>query len=455
MIAAPSTGEAALGDRTLKEGASHSDVKELQDILKGKGYFTYHTSTGYFGSITKEALIRFQADANLPKTGIADEATIQALLGGSVKASNAAPAESASSSQLFKIGSRGAGVKDLQNRLKAAGYLNSVADGIYGSLTEQAVRSFQQANGLQVDGIAGPATLSALNHGLSRSTASAAPSKPKEESSAGSSILRINSKGQAVTQLQNELKRLGYHTSAVDGEYGSLTAQAVRSFQQANGLAVDGIAGPATLAALKNGKAASQPAPAAPTKENGANASPSSNSGLLEKEAKGQEVTKLQSDLKRLGFFPATATGFYGDITKQAVTSFQRAYGLAADGIAGPATLNKLNALVAGIDKAAVQTPSFNVMNLIADASQHIGVPYVWGGTTPNGFDCSGFIQYMFKKQNIQLPRTADQMWNAGKTVSKPQVGDIVFYNTNGNGVSHAGIYIGNNKFIQAGTSTG
>src|SRR5690606_4904057 len=84
-----------------------------------------------------------------------------------------------------------------------------------------------------------------------------------------------------------------------------------------------------------------------------------------------------------------------------------------------------------------------------------IGVPYVWGGTTPKGFDCSGFIQYVFKKQNVNLPRTVSQMWNAGKTVSKPQVGDIVFYETYKKGPSHAGIYIGNNKFIQAGTSTG
>ena len=92
LFAAPAIGEAALGDRTLNEGMSHNDVKELQDVLKGKGYFTYHTSTGYFGSITKDALIRFQRDNNLPATGVADAATVRALKSQQTKASTSSNA---------------------------------------------------------------------------------------------------------------------------------------------------------------------------------------------------------------------------------------------------------------------------------------------------------------------------------------------------------------------------
>ena len=94
---------------------------------------------------------------------------------------------------------------------------------------------------------------------------------------------------------------------------------------------------------------------------------------------------------------------------------------------------------------------------IIATAKQYIGVPYVWGGSTPSGFDCSGFVQYVFAKHGITLPRTSAQQYTAGTWVSKSnlQPGDLVFYNTSGSGVSHLGIYIGNGQFIHASSSKG
>lgn len=375
MFVAPAIGEAALGDRTLSEGMSHNDVKELQDVLKGKGYFTYHTSTGYFGSITKDAVIRFQQANNLPATGIADAATVSKLKTQAPKTSTATNTSGQLNvNQLLRNGSRGAQVTLLQNKLKAAGYHTSSVDGIYGPLTAQAVRRFQQAKGLLVDGIAGKQTLTALNL-FTDGTAAPAPSKP------------------APTPTPP----------------------------------------PA-------------PAPSQP-------AQPTST--LLKLESRGQAVTQLQNDLKRLGFFAASATGYYGTITDQAVRNFQKRYGLAVDGIAGPATIGKIAEVLSGKDDSVVNDSSFNVMNVVADASDLLGIRYVWGGNSPQqGFDCSGFVVYVYNKSNVQLPRTVAQMWNSLKSVSSPQVGDLVFYDTTG-GPSHVGIYIGNNKFIQAGTSTG
>lgn len=95
--------------------------------------------------------------------------------------------------------------------------------------------------------------------------------------------------------------------------------------------------------------------------------------------------------------------------------------------------------------------------SLVSTAKSYIGVPYSYGGTTTSGFDCSGFIQYVFKKEGKSLPRTTGQQYNMGKTVAKSalQTGDLVFFNTSGRGVSHAGIYIGANNFIHASTSKG
>ena len=94
---------------------------------------------------------------------------------------------------------------------------------------------------------------------------------------------------------------------------------------------------------------------------------------------------------------------------------------------------------------------------IIATAKKYIGVPYLWGGTTPSGFDCSGFVQYVFKAHGISLPRVSRDQYTAGYAVSKSNLkpGDLVFFNTSGSGVSHLGIYLGNNQFIHASTSKG
>lgn len=96
---------------------------------------------------------------------------------------------------------------------------------------------------------------------------------------------------------------------------------------------------------------------------------------------------------------------------------------------------------------------------LLSTGEKYLGVPYVWGGSSPYGFDCSGFTQYVFAKCGLQINRTAASQLSNGVIIAKEdlQCGDLVFFsNTGGRGfASHVGMYIGNGMFIHSGSSTG
>ncbi|KMM36966.1 peptidoglycan-binding protein [Guptibacillus hwajinpoensis] len=274
LLFAPSVSEAALGDRTLYNGMSNSDVTELQNVLDDKGYFDYHRATGYFGTVT-----------------------------------------------------------------------------------EDGVRDFQRSAGISVDGVVGPQTVSAL-------TGSKSSSSKSSSYSSNSGTVRYGDRGQTVKNLQSQLKSKGYYSYSVDGVFGSITKQAVRNFQSANGLSVDGVAGPNTFGALSGAASASK-------------------------------------------------------------------------------------------SSSSVKSASTSNSSLVSIAKQYIGVPYVWAGTTPSGFDCSGFLQYVYNKAGESIPRTVASIWNATDSVSSPSVGDLVFFETYKAGPSHAGIYIGNGQFIHSSSSYG
>lgn len=90
----------------------------------------------------------------------------------------------------------------------------------------------------------------------------------------------------------------------------------------------------------------------------------------------------------------------------------------------------------------------------VAVAMQQLGTPYVFGGSTPAGFDCSGFIHYVYSKAGLNFGRTSSAgMYQASTEVTNPAFGDLVFFaNTYTSGISHTGIFIGNNSFIHAGS---
>jgi cell wall-associated NlpC family hydrolase len=109
-------------------------------------------------------------------------------------------------------------------------------------------------------------------------------------------------------------------------------------------------------------------------------------------------------------------------------------------------------------NSASESTPSVEAPNIsnsatasavIAYAKQFLGVPYVWGGTTPSGFDCSGFTSYVYRSVGINLPRVSRDQQNVGTRISPSQVqpGDLVF---RGSPAYHVGIYIGGGQYIHA-----
>lgn len=90
---------------------------------------------------------------------------------------------------------------------------------------------------------------------------------------------------------------------------------------------------------------------------------------------------------------------------------------------------------------------------ILGFAAQFLGTPYVWGGTSPSpGFDCSGYVQYVYRNAGISLSRTSEQQINNGVSVSRSDLhpGDLVFFHTYSSGASHVGIYVGNNTMINS-----
>ncbi|WP_246941880.1 peptidoglycan-binding protein [Bacillus pinisoli] len=268
--------------------------------------------------------------------------------------------------------------------------------------------------------------------------------------------LRYGHKGLSVKALQLELKALQFYTDKVDGIYGPATQAAIKEFQFVHHIKVDGVAGPTTLRRLYFSKEAKTYQQFTASK-------------LLEGD-QGTQVIQVQEKLKKLGYYAYTVDGVFGPLTKDAITRYQQKNGFKTDGVAGPDTLKHLFANQNVLGKTIVskklkvegkkivtkkvknETAHSVDASIMGMATQLVGTPYKWGGTSPNGFDCSGFLQYVFAKKGVNIPRTVSDIWNFAVTVGKPSVGDVVFFQTYKKGPSHAGIYLGDGKFIHSGS---
>lgn len=270
----------------------------------------------------------------------------------------------------LKNGSSGSAVKSLQSRLKELGYYTGSVDGDFGDQTESAVRAFQRASGLTVDGKAGTQTLTKLNSSTAPTAAPKATAKPTAKATAKATArptarptqratarptntprptasptprptatpdlshdiyLRDGSSSKDVKRLQERLISLGWLVGEANTEFGGATEAAVIAFQKkTSGLWDDGVAGPDTLRALYSENAARSSSPVASV-------------GIkLELGDEGDAVRALQKRLRALGYMNDSADGTYGEKTRAAVIAFQSSMGLHVDGIAGTSTLTVL-----------------------------------------------------------------------------------------------------------------
>jgi peptidoglycan hydrolase-like protein with peptidoglycan-binding domain len=234
-------------DPVLVEGSQGTSVVHLQQLLNKFG--ANLQTDGDFGPATLAAVESFQRTHGLAANGVVASATWNALNNDQptvVAATDRATAAPQNSPDpVLKEGATGSAVVHLQQRLNAFG-AHLATDGNFGPATLAAVESFQRSHGLSVDGVVGPATWNALN----QNPPSPAPTNTPPSSSSPS-VLRLGDTGAAVLTLQRDLTSLGFNTYGEDGVFGPNTEAAVEAFERAEGLTVDGIAGPAVWHAIE------------------------------------------------------------------------------------------------------------------------------------------------------------------------------------------------------------
>lgn len=430
----------------LTVGVINSVVKDLQQRLMNLGYMEEDEPTTYYGDATSKAVQYFQRQTGRKMDGITGVDTWDALM------SESAPHYAA------KLGFQGDDITKIQYRLYNLGYLTESGqiNGTFDQDTETAVKKLQEVNKLTIDGTVGQTTYNLLY---------------SDEVKAN--IIALGEQSEIVKKYQNRLIALGYLSGEADGNFGLSTQNAIRAFQSRNDQVVDGYLGPDTRSLMDS-----------------ENAKPF---GMRLGE-QSDDVKNMQNLLVKYGYLSQDkASGYFGELTKDAVIAFQSVNGLGTDGTAGAKTLQLLQSGTAKSKpkpKAKANTPSRgnrggaaggnsapagrgdtgsggsvssgvggatvsgSAGSLISIASSKIGSPYVWGAKGPNSFDCSGFVYWCLNQAGVETSYMTSSGWrNPGRfkkvSMGELQAGDIVVVR------GHVGIYAGGGSVIDASSSNG
>lgn len=429
----------------LRVGMEHPVVAKLQQRLMDLGFMDNDEPTDYYGEVTQSAVKVYQRQNKLAQDGVVGPETLAAILSPDAKYYAA------------QHGDAGDDISRIQTRLYELGYLanQNLVTGNFGDSTEEAVIKMQSVNGLEQDGKVGRQTMNLIY---------SEEVKPN--------MLSYGEKSEVVLEAQKRLKELGYMTTEPDGAYGNDTIIAVKRFQSRNDQVVDGYLGPSTRIALNSGSAVPNGLALGDSDEN---------------------VRQVQNLLSKLGYLNSgNVTGYYGEVTENAVKSFQRTNGLSADGLAGRQTMAKLTSDSAR--RAPANTPSRNNSSggntggnrtqtagnnqggkkpagstsipntgsasggasaLISVASSKLGSPYVWGAKGPNAFDCSGFVYWCLNQVGVRQSYLTSSGWRSvGKytkitSFSNLRAGDIIVVS------GHVGIVAGGGTVIDASSGNG
>jgi peptidoglycan hydrolase-like protein with peptidoglycan-binding domain len=292
-----------------KPGSSGANVTTVQRCLKQLGYYNGPV-TGNFGSLTRNAVIKFQQRNGLATVGSVGPQT-QRLLQSQCQTRNPGGNAGGNVSGDLRSGSKGQAVTRLQQNLRSLGFFKGAITGYFGSETQQAVARFQQSSGMRADGVVGSRTRQAILVSLGRN-------QNPGNGIGGDSLpnaLNEGDGGNEVTQLQTALRQLRYLNVNPTGYFGPTTKDAVARFQRDFGLVPNGIADSRTLATISRALASVNPGCVA-------------NRGDICLGENSQRVVAVQQRLRDWGFLNGNINGLYSVATKDAVAQFQRYYGL-------------------------------------------------------------------------------------------------------------------------------
>ena len=427
----------------LRVGMRHSVVIQLQEKLMRLGFMDTDEPTDLYGDVTVNAVKIYQRQNKLAQDGVVGPDTLKAILSPDAKYYAAQKDDD------------GDDILRIQMRLYELGYLatEDLVTGHFGDSTESAVKKLQEVNELDQDGKVGRKTMNLLYSD---------EVKPN--------MLSLGETSDVVLAAQKRLKWLGYMTSEPDGNYGNDTVMAVKQFQSRNDQVVDGYLGPSTRIALNSETAV----------PNGLRIGDS-----------GDTISKVQDMLSKLGYInAANVTGYYGDVTANAVKLFQRTNNLTEDGTVGAQTMMMLTSGTAkkapanaprqttggssssgggsrtqttsgggsssgGSSVPSTGSASGSASALIATAKSKLGSPYVWGAKGPNSFDCSGFVYWCLNQVGVRQSYITSSGWRSvGRytkitNYSNLRAGDIIVVS------GHVGIVAEGGTVVDASSGNG